>query len=290
MKKNCINTPIFIFDDHVDYLQEWYHYAKKFGLTQSEFLEKAGIKAKAFLSDILGRRKKIGRRHTAGFVEALELEGDAREYFTLLVRKELSRRPEDKRAIIRELAAIRKRNLSTVLEKGTLEYFASWKYPVIREFILWKGAATTPAEISDSLVNLRLSTREVEQALDKLAKWGLISVDRETGAVGPADTGTVTYSAMPHPVVNDVKRTLIEASVNAMEDLPRERRHISMAIKGTSEKSYRNLCSKIDALRNEFLAQEEDKDSVDRIISLNVQAFPLMDIERAGAASEENRS
>jgi uncharacterized protein (TIGR02147 family) len=290
MKKNCINTPIFIFDDHIDYLQEWYRYTKRFGLTQGEFLEKAGIKAKAFMSDILARRKKIGRRHTAGFVKALDLEGDAREYFMLLVRKELSRRPEDRRAIIRELAAIRKRNLSTVLENRTLEYFASWKYPVIREFILWKGGATTPAEISDSLVNLRLSTREVEQALDKLAKWGLISVDGETGTVGPADAGTVSYSTMPHPVVNDVKRTLIEASVNAMEDLPRERRHISMAIKGTSEQSYRNLCGKIDALRNEFLGQEEDKESVDRIISLNVQAFPLMNIERAGFTPKENRS
>jgi uncharacterized protein (TIGR02147 family) len=290
MKKNCLSTPIFIFDDHVDYLQEWYHYARKFGLTQCEFLEKAGIKAKAFLSDILGRRKKIGKRHIAGFIEALELKGDAREYFTLLVRKELSKRPEDRRAIIPELAAIRKRNLSTVLENRTLEYFASWRYPVIREFILWKGEATTPAEIADSLVNLRLSAHEVEQALDKLTKWGLISFDRETGAVGPADTGTVTYSAMPHPVVNDVKRTLIEASINAMEDLPRDRRHISMAIKGTSEKSYQDLCRKIDALRDSFLSQQEDKDSVDRIISLNIQAFPVMDIDRRANTGEENRS
>jgi uncharacterized protein (TIGR02147 family) len=290
MQKKRLNTPIFIFEDHVDYLREWYLYAKRFGLTQREFLREAGIHANAFLSDVLARRKKIGKRHIHGFVKALGLKNDEQDYFTLLVRKELCREPVDKIAIFNNLAMIRKQNLSTMLDNRTMEYYASWRYPVIREYVLWKGNVSSPKEIADSLVNLKLSTHEIEMALSKLAAWSMITSDGPGRSYRPVENGSITYSSMPHPVVNDVKRTFIEAAVHAMEEMPRNQRHISMAIKGLSEKSYQELCQKIDALRREFLEHEENKDAIDRVVSLNIQAFPVMKIDRTqlrGGCSDE---
>jgi hypothetical protein len=49
MKKNRLSTPVFVFEDYVDFLKEWYGYAKRFGYTQREFLDSAGINANAFL-------------------------------------------------------------------------------------------------------------------------------------------------------------------------------------------------------------------------------------------------
>jgi uncharacterized protein (TIGR02147 family) len=290
MQKKRLNTPIFIFEDHVDYLREWYLYAKRFGLTQREFLREAGINANAFLSDVLARRKKIGKRHIHGFVKALGLKNDEQDYFTLLVRKELCREPADKIAIFNNLAMIRKQNLSTMLDNRTMEYYASWRYPVIREYILWRGNVSSPKEIANALVNLKLSTHEIEMALSKLAAWNMITSDGPGRSYRPVENGSITYSSMPHPVVNDVKRTFIEAAVHAMEEMPRNQRHISMAIKGLSEKSYQELCLKIDALRREFLEREENKDAIDRVVSLNIQAFPVMKIDRTqlrGGCSDE---
>jgi uncharacterized protein (TIGR02147 family) len=281
MRKCRLNTPIFIFEDHIDYLREWYLYAKRFGLTQREFLGTAGIHANAFLSDILAGRKKIGKRHVAGFIKALELKGDEQDYFALLVRKEQCEKPEEKRAVFEGLARIREQNLASVLPNRTLEFFASWRYPVIREYILCKGTVASPKEVADALTNLKLSAHEIRLALTKLMSWKMISFDESRGGYRAVEDQTITYDAMPHPVVNDVKRALIEASIRAMEEMPRGRRHVSMAIKGMSEKSYRELCEKIDALRREFLAREENKDVMDRIVSLNVQAFPVMTIDRS---------
>lgn len=290
MQKKRLNTPIFIFEDHVDYLREWYLYAKRFGLTQREFLSHAGIHANAFLSDVLARRKKIGKRHINGFIKALGLKNDEQDYFTLLVRKELCRDPVDKMAVFSDLARLRKQNLSTMLDNRTLEYYASWRYPVIREYVLWKGKVSSPKEIADSLINLKLSTHEAEMALSKLAAWNMISSDGTGHGYRPVENGSITYSSMPHPVVNDVKRTFIEAAVHAMEEMPKTKRHVSMAIKGISEKSYQELCQRIDALRQEFLSREENKEDVDRVVSLNIQAFPVMTIDRTqhrGGCSDE---
>jgi uncharacterized protein (TIGR02147 family) len=168
-----------------------------------------------------------------------------------------------------------------VLPNRTLEFFASWRYPVIREYILCKGSVESPKEIADALTNLRLSTHEIQLALSKLVAWNMVSFDKLSGGYRAVEDGTITYDTMPHTVVNDVKRALIEASVQAMEEMPREKRHVSMAIKGMSEKSYRELCVKIDSLRQEFLALEENRESADRIVSLNVQAFPIMTIDRS---------
>jgi uncharacterized protein (TIGR02147 family) len=87
MKPKRFGTPIFIFEDYVDFLSAWYTYARRFGFTQKLFMEKAGINAKAFFSDVLSQRKKIGEKHIKGFIDALELSADEADYFSLLVYK-----------------------------------------------------------------------------------------------------------------------------------------------------------------------------------------------------------
>jgi uncharacterized protein (TIGR02147 family) len=84
---------------------------------------------------------------------------------------------------------------------------------------------------------------------------------------------------MPHAVVNDVKRALIEASVHSMEMLDKHRRHVSMAIRGLDEKQYRRFCDRIDALRQEFLSLDGNGAKGDRVAALNVQLFPIMLVE-----------
>ncbi len=281
MKPKRLPTPLSIFDDCVDYLQEWYSYSKKFGLTQKEFVKKAGIGAQAFLSDVLARRKKIGERHIAGIVRALGLTGDEAAFFSLLVQKEITKKPRERETVFRKLAELRERNLSTILDKRILEYFASWKYPVIREYIVNKGLVISPKEIVAGLINLQLNSRDVEQALKKLLKWDMIVLDAKAGGYRPQHRkNVISYDLMPHAVVNDVKRTMIETSIHAMETMEKEKRHVSMAIRGINEKKYKDFCRKIDALRKEFLELNVKPNDTDRIVSMNIQMFPVMNIEQ----------
>ena len=280
MKPKRFDTPIFIFEDYVDFLKAWYSYARRFGFTQKDFMEKARINAKAFFSDVLSQRKKLGEIHIQGFVNALELAGDEADYFALLVRKKNARGAEEIHAIGAKLASLRAKKTSAILSGGgALEYFSSWKYPVIREFVKAKGLVRSPKEICASLMHLKLGLTEIKHALHKLQKWNMIAYDENNGGYRPSSDCCVTYSEMPHAVVNDVKRSLIESSIHSMENLEKNARHISMAIRGMNRETYEKFCMKIDSLRKEFLDSDEGAGKSDHVYSLLVQLFPVMKID-----------
>ena len=279
MKPKRFGTTLFVYDDYVYFLTEWYSYARRFGFTQKKFMEKARNNAKAFFSDVLSQRKKIGEKHIPGFIDALELSKDEAEYFTLLVHKKITSDPLERDSICRKLASLRAKKTSAILAGGgTLEYFSSWKYPVIREYIKAKGFVRSPKEISKSLVHLKLGLTETKRALQKLHKWNMIAYDEKNGGYRPNTDCLITYTEMPHAVVNDVKRSFIESSIQAMENLGKDERNISMAIRGMNKQTYDRFCVRIDALRKEFLESGEGEKS-DHVYSLTVQLFPVMKID-----------
>ena len=289
MQPKRFGTPIFVFEDYVDFLKAWYSYARRFGLTQKDFMEKARINAKAFFSDVLSQRKKIGEKHIQGFIDALELSPDEAGYFSLLVHKKNARDPGEIHSIGRMLAALRAKKTSAILSGGgTLEYFSSWKYPVIREYITAKGFVRSPKEISKSLLHLKLGLTETRQALLKLQKWNLVEYDEKNGGYRPINDSLITYAEMPHTVVNDVKRSLIDASIHSMENLGKDARNISMAIRGMSREKYDTFCNKIDALRKEFLESDQGTRNSDHVYTLLVQLFPVMKIDH-GSEDEMRR-
>lgn len=281
MKPKRFGTPIFVFDDYVDYLKAWYSYARRFGFTQKNFMEKAHINAKAFFSDVLAQRKKIGEKHIQGFIDALELTPDEAEYFSLLVHKNNQHTPDDINIISKKLSTLRAKKTPAILSGGgTVEYFSSWKYPVIREYIKTRGLVRSPNEICKSLLHLKIGLTEARQALLKLQKWKMIEYDEENRGYRSVNDCTVSYSEMPHAVVNDVKRTFIESSIHSMENIDKDARNISLSIKGMNKETYKRFCTKIDEIRKEFLDSEDGSEPCDYIYTLLVQLFPVMKIEQ----------
>jgi uncharacterized protein (TIGR02147 family) len=281
MNSKRLDTPIFTYEDYVEFLDVWLSYAKRFGYTKRKFLEKAGINAKSFLSDILSNRKKIGNDHIQGFIDALGITGDSAKYFSLLVYSKNERDSIEKERILREMATLREKNMSVILHGSPAEYFSSWRYPLIMEYLRCKGYATDASEIRDGLIFNKLKEPEIQNVLKKLINWGMLQYDEFKKAYIPVtNQQTITYEKMPHTVVNDVKRSLIETAVQAMEQLPKEERHISMAIRGQSKEEYDKFCDRIDSIRKEFLQPGDENTKEKRIYTLNIQLYPLMNIDK----------
>jgi uncharacterized protein (TIGR02147 family) len=287
---NRLATPIFIFEDYVDYLSAWYGYAKRFRLTQKTFMEMTGAGPQAYFSDILARRKKLALRHIDGFTNALELSGDSADFFALLVQKEHADIGIEKESVLKKLSLLREKNLTTLVSDSNAEYFSSWKYPVVREFIVSKGYIFSLKEIRNAFLHFSMPLDEVRKTVRKLIEWKMVVIDRERGgyAAGPG-SGTISYEGMPHSVVNDVKRMFIESSVHAMETLPKDERHITMAVRGLSRDQYERFCLKIDELRKEFLSDNGYSGDVEYIYGFNVQLFPLMSTKGSGVNDADGR-
>jgi uncharacterized protein (TIGR02147 family) len=220
----------------------------------------------------------------------LALSPDAPQFFPLLDKKKNARDPGEANAIGGKLALLRAKKTSSILTGGgTLEYFSSWKYPVIREYIKAKGFVRSPKEISKSLLHLKLGLTETRHALLKLQKWNLVEYDEKNGGYRPINDRLITYAEMPHAVVNDVKRSLIDASIHSMENLKKDARSISMAIRGMNRETYETFCNKIDALRKEFLESEEGTGKSGHVYTLLVQLFPVMKIDHGSQDDTEGQ-
>jgi uncharacterized protein (TIGR02147 family) len=272
---------IYIYTNHLDYLRAWLKIARRYRITRRSILEAGGINSPSLLSDILAGRKKLGVNQAAAVSNALGLQGDQADYFALLVELDRERDLSRKRSILESLQRIREKNLSKVLSKKNLEYFALWHYPLIREFIIGNGYAESAHEIAAALQNVRLRAADIEAALKKLVQWDMIWYDESSGRYLPCDNPPVlTYGDIPHCIVNDVKRDMLLTSIIAMENQSREDRHISMAIKSISRAKYKRFARKVDELRKEFLETDDTADGPsDRVAILNMQLFPVAGIE-----------
>ena len=278
------DRPIFVYDDYPEYLRDWLAFAKRYGFTQKKFLESAGISSQAYLSDVVARRKRLGEQNSVAITAILGLKDDAAEYFRLLVKRGQQKPGVELEKTCREITELRRKNLSAIVERGSPEYFSSWHYSLVRELLLGSGGWMNPKEISESLCNLRISLPEIRRALKKLSQWKLVE-EGESDCFRSIESAIVSYSEMPHSVVNDVKHDLITASINAMSLSPKNERHISMAIRGISPSRYDEFCKRIDELRQEFLSGE-DNDPVSRVCVLNVQIFPVARLGRSESKEE----
>ena len=284
-----MNTPVFVFDDYVDYLQAWYGYAKRFRLTQKAFVAKAGVGTQAFFSDILSRRKKLPVRFIEGFLQAMELTGDEALFFTRLVMKEHAKAGTEKERVLKHLAQLREKHLSVLVTGANTEYYSSWKYPVIREYIVTCGNVASLHDIKKAFLHFTMPTAEVRRVVERLVEWNMVEYRGPGTEIRPCvESGTVTYTGMPHAVVNDVKRLFIESALHAMETLPREERHITMAVKGVSRKKYEAFCRKIDALREQFLTEDDPGEADEYVYGLTIQLYPLMAVKPESSAAAGN--
>jgi uncharacterized protein (TIGR02147 family) len=154
--------------------------------------------------------------------------------------------------------------------------------------VVGRGFVKSLKEIKRAFLHFSMSLDDVRKTVSKLIQWKMVVVDtvRDGFIPGPGN-GTISYDGMPHSVVNDVKRLFIESSVHAMETLPKDKRHITMAVRGMSRSRYEQFCRKIDDLRREFLTGEECGD-VESVFGLNVQLYPLMSMQNGDDHEEES--
>lgn len=268
---------IYLYEDYISFLEDWLTYKKQFGMTSRKFLEMAEIKARAFMSDILSGRKKLPSKYIKSFSNIMDLNDDEARYFELLVQKCNSKKIDEKAYLSKKLSEIRIEKLTTILKKKNLGYFSSWKYPVVREFLVAKKKIISPKEVVNSLVSHDLTSRDVKNILNKLVLWEMASYNEEKKEWRPLEEKTVfDYDELPHVVVHDTKKEMIDTAMKAMATLPKNERHATMAIRSMSEEKYLDFCKKIDDLRAEFLSLDVAPGSEDRVVTLNIQAFPVM--------------
>lgn len=220
---------------------------------------------------ITGRRR-LTPRSMEIVVSSLGLKGIKRKYFEALVKYNNARLPEKREKLFQDLLQLKKNSLPGEVEVQTLEYFAEWFNPVIREMTGLSHFKSDPAWISAQL-HEKLLPKQAKECLELLEKLGLVKFDGQRGR--HVRTGGQVFPNRDVGAMAAVRfhQKMIEIAREAVTRVPEDYRDINAMTLSLNKKDFRKVVRLIRNTLREVMRIEDQSENPDGVYQLNFQLF-----------------
>jgi uncharacterized protein (TIGR02147 family) len=265
---------IFSYSDFRLFLKDWLQEQKTLGhpMTYEAFGEAVGFTSKGFLTQILQGKTKVPAGMVNRIAEALELKKKEKDYFGLLVQfnqaKSASQRAELHRRILGDFRAEAK---SLALEQ--FEYYQKWYYSAIRSLLGYHPFRGDYAELAKQL-DPAITPAQAKRSIKLLDELGLIA-KKEDGFYHLTDRLITSGESFTSHAVIHFQREAMDLAKEALENFPKSERSGSTLTLGLSEEGYKAMEEKLRILRQELVEIAKFDKGIDRVIQINLHAFPL---------------
>jgi uncharacterized protein (TIGR02147 family) len=265
---------IFDYSDYRLFLRDRLQARKAGGdpITYETLGTAAGFTSKGFLTQVLQGKTNLPERMLADFSKALGLKKKERDYFVLLVRfnqaKRASQRAEFHGRILEEFKAEVK-----ALALDQFEYYQKWYYSAIRSLLGYHPFNGDFADLA----------RQLEPAVTPAQAKRAVRLLEDLGLIARADDGgyRLTESLIPsgdafisHAVIR-FQRDAMDLAKESLESFPNDWRSGSTLTLGLSEAGYAALVERLKKLRQDLVEIARLDPDIDRVVQVNLHAFPL---------------
>ncbi|HNY29429.1 MAG TPA: TIGR02147 family protein [Fibrobacteria bacterium] len=239
-------------------------------------VQRAGFTSSAIFSRILTGDVNVSPTGALRLAEVFRLGTHETRYFELLVLLDQARSHEEKMFFADRLATWRRVQVRA-LDRSKADFCGNWKAVAILEALEivehtdnhgMLGACLTPPA----------SAQEVESTLELLANLGLAS--RGHDGIWRKTDRFISADEVDTDSVNKFRRDTIDLAREALDRFDREDRSISTLTATVSHASFERIRDRLRQLRREILELSRVDDRADRVLQVNLQAFPLMKISR----------
>lgn len=265
------------YTDYRLYLSDYYRARKaavgngtRFSLRA--FAQKAGFPSHGHLKYLMEGERNLTQKTLLKLAAALDLGADRARYLENLVFFNQARTLKEKQVYYERLREAPAGSGFRKLEHSQLHVFRAWHLAAIREMIALKGFRADPEWIGRRL-SPRLETREVRDALDELVATGLIR--RTANGYRQSDADVTTDNEVRSFLVKSYHAEMLRLAARALDDVPAPERDISSVCFAIRDKDWPVLKKKLQALRKELKTTEAGPGEGERIVQVNLQAFPL---------------
>jgi uncharacterized protein (TIGR02147 family) len=265
---------IFAYSDYRLFLRDWLQAQKAEGrpITYEALGEAAGFTSKGFLTQILQGKTNLPERMISDIAKALALRKKERDYFDLLVRfnqaKRANLRAELHKRILEDFKADVK-----ALALDQFEYYRKWHYSAIRSLLGYHPFQGDYADLARQL-EPPITPAQAKRAVGLLEELGLIH-RKEDGYYHPTDRLITSGESFVSHAVIEFQRETMDLAKEALESFPKAQRSGSTLTLGLSEAGYKALEEKLKTLRRELVELARFDKGIDRVIQVNLHAFPL---------------
>ena len=266
---------IFEYRDYHLYLQDYYDERKRLGaFSWREFCRNAGFSSPNFLKLVSMGQSKLSKIKACQVAKSMGLVDYEEQYFYQLVAYGNADNNETQRAAFLEMERIALEHQVRVVDKEALQYYESWKYPVIRELApLMPGA--TPRDLAEECKEY-VSAEEISDVLDFLVKAGFLKKENNGAYTQTAQTIIGSKEALPIAIRAMHKEMAIMAA-RAVDRYSANERFFNGVTLSVNQDAYNRIVEEIKACCKKVVAIANENSTFDQVCRINFQFFPLTD-------------
>jgi len=266
--------PIFEYSDFRLFLRDCLIAAKSRGakLTYEELGRKVGFTSKGFVTQIIQGKSRIPEDKIKAFGNALSLKKKELEYFELLVRFNQAKTHRTKNETFKKLTSGFKTRIRHI-GSDNYEFYSKWYYSAIRSLLGYYPFTGNYKKLGEQLTPA-ITPAQAKKAVTLLERLALI-VKKEDGYYHVTDRLLSSGDQVDSVALINFQQATMDLAKDALEKLPKKHRDASTLTLGLSKEGYRAAVEKIATLRRELLEIARFDRQIDRVIQVNLHAFPL---------------
>lgn len=285
----CKKVDIFRFTDFRQYLSKLYALLKEetgeFSYQKLSILLGLGDGNVAYLF-IHGKRNPSDKNLKI-MTQKIGLKKESRRYFIAMANFQISKLQKDRDKAFEKLLQIKSSVLKGDWDKDTLVFFSEWYYSAIYELLSIDGAKDDPEWLS-LVLNPRVSSSKVQQALEHMVDMNLLALSKEKSRLIPTSTNLTTGPLAKGTVFKSYHKEMIRLGTEALINQKARQRDISSVTVSLSEEKLGAIKDLTAKFRKEVLelAQDDRNEKGRRVYQINVQTFPLTQTIRIESNAE----
>lgn len=238
---------------------------------------RAGFASSAFFGRILSGDANLTPTATLHLAEIFRLGRSETRYFEHLVLFDQARSQEERALFLDRIVAWRKGRIPQ-LESDQIEFCENWWVVVMREVLDLAESEGDPAILA-KILRPAITPLQASRALEVLARLKLIEKDKN--GIWRKTEAVLTTGNLEAAAIDTFRKDTLRLAAESIDRFPREDRSISTLTVTLSPATFERLRDRFRHLRREILDMAREDRDADRVIQVNIQAFPLALMDQA---------
>lgn len=272
------------YTDYRSFLSDYYEEMKSRNKNFSYqfFAQKAGIKSKGFLYNVIKGKRNLSKSNIFGFIQAMKLSKEAANYFECLVSFNQAQDDRERNYFYEKLISIKSAGKNDcnpqIVRKDQYEFYSKMYHSAIRSLIDMYDVYENDYDWLAKNIYPPITAQQAKKSVQLLEKLGFI--EKKPGKpYSLTNRSIATPKEVQDVVFLNYHREAGRIALDAMVETPKNKRFISGVTLGISPKTYETICEEISAFRRKIVNIVENDTHSNRVYQLNLQLFPLSNTE-----------
>ncbi|HAJ80513.1 MAG TPA: TIGR02147 family protein [Fibrobacteres bacterium] len=267
------------YSEYRQFLQDYYNEAKARnpGYSYQIFAIKIGLKSKGFLFNVLHGKRSISRANIFSISQAMKFNGHEMEYFENLVGLNQAKSIREQAYYFEHLTSIKNSGPKAwkpqIVRNEQFEFYSKIHHSIIRSLIGMFGLKNDYKNLAKKIYP-KTTPGQVKKSVELLEKLGFIKKNKN-GSYILTNTTISTPPEIVSLAVNNFHRQTGELAIQALCEIPGDKRNISGVTLGISKDTYKIICEEIQVFRSRLMQIAEADHNAEEVYQLNFQFFPL---------------